>query len=327
MATKAQKIRLAVFVAVSLLAIVSFAIMFTSRKFLRERDVYKISYKNISVSGLEVGSPVKYLGIRIGIIDDITIDRQDVGRILITVALKPDTPIKTDAYADIAAVGITGLKAIEIRGGSNAAPLLKPGDLIRAGSSMTEEITGKAEVIAEKLEFVLNNLQAFTQPEKLDHFVGLADRAGRAFEDADLMLTDNRHELRQLLAHTNNITARLDTTSLLLHETIASLRQTIKSDTVRQILANTQAISSKLREADLVALIGELREVTEQTNYSLRLINQGLERGGEDFISSMRQLRLTVDYLEETSRLLQQDPSVLLRGTNFTKTPDKFLDK
>ncbi|MFP4622443.1 MAG: ATP-binding cassette domain-containing protein [Bacteroidales bacterium] len=64
-----------------------------------------------------------------------------------------------NAQAEITSVGLTGLKAIEIRGGSNEAENLKPGSYIQAGSSITREITGKAETIAQKAEKVLNNLQ------------------------------------------------------------------------------------------------------------------------------------------------------------------------
>ena len=72
------------------------------------------------------------------------------------------TPIKQDTQADIVTQGITGLKAIEIRGGTNQAEFLKSGDYISAGRSTAEEITGKANIIAEKAEKVINNLQIFT---------------------------------------------------------------------------------------------------------------------------------------------------------------------
>ena len=327
MPTKGQKIRLAVFVTVSLAAIIAFVAIFTSQKFLTENDIYMIAFRHISVSGLEIGSPVKYLGIKVGTVDDISIDRADVGRIIVKVALKPGTPIKKDSRADIAAVGITGLKTIEIRGGSNETRLLKPGEFIPAGTSITEEITGKAEVIAAKLEVVLNNLQSFTQPEKLDHFVSLAEQASLTFKNANEVLHQNRADLQETMGDSRRIIARLDTTSQILLVMVSELQHIVLSDTVKQILANTQAISSKLKEADLITLIAELRTVADETNQLLRVMNHGLVRGGEDFIGSMKKIRLAADYLEETSRILQEDPSVLVRGTKIKDAPDDFLDR
>ncbi|MCB0316686.1 MAG: MCE family protein, partial [Calditrichaeota bacterium] len=56
-------------------------------------------------SGLEVGSPVKYLGIKVGTIKNISIAPEDVSRIIVKVALKPGTPVKEDARADIVSIG------------------------------------------------------------------------------------------------------------------------------------------------------------------------------------------------------------------------------
>ena len=163
MRNRSQKIRLGIFLFVSLAILLSVIGFFTTREFFEKEDIYYVSYEGISVSGLEVGSPVKYMGIKVGTIKDIRIDPTNVNKVIIELSLQPDTPIKEDVQADITSMGITGLKAIEISGGSNKAQSLEPGSQIPAGSSLTQEITGKAEVIAQKAEKVLNNLQIFTR--------------------------------------------------------------------------------------------------------------------------------------------------------------------
>jgi len=55
-------------------------------------------------------------------------------------------------YHNIEILGITGLKILELRGGRNESISLKPGDYIKSGTSSTEMITGKAEILAEKVE-------------------------------------------------------------------------------------------------------------------------------------------------------------------------------
>lgn len=328
MPSRAQKIRLGIFVLAGLLALISLIAFFTTNKYLQKTDTYHIAYQDVSVSGLEIGSPVKYLGIKVGTIKNISISPEDVSRIIVKVALKPGTPVKEDARADIVSIGITGLKMIEIRGGSNAAPLLKEGDYITAGSSsITEEITGKAEVLAEKMERVLNNLQKFTQPENLDKITQMAERASASFEKMDAMISENRRGVQETVRSVTSIAVRLDTTSQLLYESVSRINQIVRSDTVEQILASTRDISRKLKEANLEQLIQELGEVVNRTNRLLLQVDHDLERGSLDFLSSMSQLKTTLENLNQASRMIEEDPSVLIRGTKFKSTPDEQLKR
>lgn len=327
MPTRAQKLRLSIFIAVSLIALLGLIGVITRQQLLKESDIYYIAYEDLSVGGLEVGSPVKYLGIKVGVVDDVRIDPKNVTRVIITVELTHGTPIKTDSQADINAIGITGLKTIEIRGGSNEAERLKPGGYIQPGTSLSEEITDRADVMTRKLDQIFNNLQAFTRPDNLNKFTRLAEQAGSAFEKMNGILDENRRNMRLTLETSQQIAARLDSAAVLLQATLQDVHRIARSDTLEQILANTQAISAKLKEANLVALIGELRTVAERTNQMLSLMDRGLERGGQDFIVSMERLKLTSEYLEEVSRMLQSDPSLLLRGAKTKNIPDKRLER
>jgi ABC-type transporter Mla subunit MlaD len=327
MLKRAQTLRLGIFIFVSVTALVALIVFFTSQKFLQKKDTYFIAYKGISVGGIEVGSPVKYLGIKMGTVDDIRIDPQDVSRILVKVGLEPGTPVKEDARADIASIGITGLKTIEIRGGSNEANLLRKGEFIPAGSSMTEEITGKAEVIAEKLEKVLNNLQDFTQPENLEKITLMVEKAAAAFSTVDTVLEENRQELAETMVAARKISSRLDSTTLLTHETAARINSIVRSDTLEQILAGARDISAKLQEVQLVNLIKELGEVVERTNRLLIQMDHDFERGSLDFALSMKQLKFALQNFSEASQLIRKDPSVLVRGTKVMDVPDKHLIK
>ncbi len=170
-----QKIRLGIFMFMSTVLLFCLIAFFTARQFFVRMDTYFISYHDVSVSGLEVGSPVNFLGISIGTISNISIDQEDINTIIVELVLTPGTPIKKDSHADIVTMGITGLKSIEIRGGSNQAEFLSIGDTISAGSSAAEEISGKATIIAEKAEKVINNLQLFTRPENLRKFADAAE--------------------------------------------------------------------------------------------------------------------------------------------------------
>jgi phospholipid/cholesterol/gamma-HCH transport system substrate-binding protein len=332
MKTRSQNIRLGIFLTVSLGALLILISVFTTQQLLRQEDTYYVAYRDISVSGLEVGSQVRYLGIKVGAIRDIRIDSRDINSIVVRLALQPGTPIKQDATANITTLGITGLKAIEIGGGSNEAPFLKPDGFINPGTSITEEITGKAEVIAEKMESVLNNMQAFTSPQTLEKFTVLmerltvaADNANASIEKVDRILVENRPELRAALLAAREAGERLNETSLVLQSTVERVNTLVRSDTIDQILGSTRDIAEAMRQTDIKGLIQEAGMVARQTNDLLLRLGSDLERNSMELSGTLTTLRFTLENLEETSEIVNRDPSVLLRGVRYKNAPDKYL--
>ena len=334
MRQRSQKIRLGIFLFVSMAILLSVIGFFTAREFFEKEDIYYVSYEGISVSGLEVGSPVKYMGIKVGTIQDIRIDPEDVNRVIIELALKPDTPIKKDAHADITSIGITGLKAIEISGGSNEAKKLDPGSFIQAGSSITQEITGKAEIIAQKAEKVLNNLQIFTQPENLNKVTELVEKitllakqTNRTVIKIDTIVSENRQDIRESIAPMKKISQRLDESSRLLQTTMETIHLKVQSDTINDILTNVRDVSDKLKEADIQALIGNITSIANQTQQLLIRVDHDLNQSSREFTESLHLLRLTLENLNDASMKINNNPSILLRGSETKNSPDNLLNE
>lgn len=327
MPTPSQKRRLGIFVVLVIIMLIALLVIIGSERFLKEQDIYYVAYKDISVSGLEVGSPVKYLGLGVGTIRDIQIDRQDISKIIIKIAVKAGTPIKKDAYADIELLGITGLKMIQIRGGSDSANLLEPGQFIQPGESMSEMITGKAEVIMEKIELLVNNLNHFSKPENLDHVIEMAENANKSFQELDRVLVENRQDLRQIVAQARQTGARLDTISQFLVPTVSEMQNVSLADTLADILSNLNGITKRLREADLEYMIAELSVTLKHTNQMIKIIEYDLDNGRENLSGSLSKLRSALAYLNEAARMINEDPSILLRGTEYKDIPDDDLDR
>lgn len=326
MPSSAQKVRLGVFIVISSFALLVLLFIVGSKQFFQENDIYYIAYRDLSVSGLEIGSPVKYLGINIGTIKSIDFDPEDAYTVIVTIAIKPDTPIRTDAFANIESIGITGLKMIEIRGGSNEAKILNPGSQIRPGGSITEDITGKAEQIADKIERVINNLLDFSQPAKLNKIITLAEQSTETMENINAMIAENRYTLRNGLYKGRLVLNRLDTITTALQSSALEIQRITESDTLEQIMANMHEVSVKLTETDLVVLIDRLSEVVENTNRILVSLDNDVKRGSKDFLVSLQRLKSTMDHLNEVSRILNEDPSVLIHGAEADDIPDEDLD-
>jgi phospholipid/cholesterol/gamma-HCH transport system substrate-binding protein len=329
---KAQRVRLGIFIlfsSVLLLVIIGF---FTARRLFEQKDYYYVAYQGISVSGLETGSPVKYLGINVGSISNIRIDPKSVSTIIVEISLTRDTPVKVDAIADIVALGITGLKTIEISGGSQEADFLEPGEFIKPGTSMVAEITGRAEVIAYKVEEVLNNLQEFTMPENIGKFAEtaeklslLAENTSMAMSTLDAVVTENRQDIREASASINNLSGRLEMTSEDLHSGISRFNELMQGDDIGELLGNLRDISLSVREADVKELIESVALATMQTQKLLLRLDEDFASSSEQVNDNLLLLQYTLENLNQAARKINADPSVLVRGQNLRGTPDRHL--
>jgi phospholipid/cholesterol/gamma-HCH transport system substrate-binding protein len=332
MNNRQNKIRLGIFLIVSLTVLLTLIGFFTARQLLEKRDTYYVAYSDVSVSGLQVGSPVKYLGINVGTISDIKIDSEDVNSVIVELSLKPGTPVKEDAQADIVSIGITGLKTIEIRGGSNEVDFLKENEFIAAGSSMAEEITGKAEIIAEKVELVLNNLQDFTKPDNLnkitqsaDKITDLAINADITISKIDTLIDVNKHAVHETIVAAHEISTKLNESTTVLMASIHKFNKIIQSDTINQIMVNVRDVSKILTETDLERLITIVADVANQTQELLVKVERDINQSSQDLIESQKLIRLTLENLNEASRKINSDPSILIRGIRKKNMPDEQL--
>lgn len=77
-----------------------------------------------SVSGLTIGSAVKFRGVNVGTVEDIKIDQADTRLIQVDMRIRKDTPIKADTVASLKPQGITGVVFVELAGGNLTTPNL-----------------------------------------------------------------------------------------------------------------------------------------------------------------------------------------------------------
>ncbi len=330
---RAQKIRLGIFITVSAALLLVLIGYFTARGLFERKEQYFVAYHDVSVAGLEVGSPVKYMGINVGSIADIKISPVDFNVIIVELSLQENTKIKEDAEADIVAMGITGLRTIEIKGGTEEADFLEPGDYIQPGTSFAEDITGKAEDIYFRLEEVLNNLQVFTHPDNMEAFTKTAQDISRFTEEAthtvsgvDELIAENRQDIRESLIAMNKFTSDLDKTSEEMFFAVSRFNEIMQGDTLAQVLGNFQDLSLTLKEANLNELITQLAEATAETQLLLRKVGEDIDKGSEILTDNIMILQYTLNNIHEVSRKVNTNPSVLIRRPRIKDSPDQMLD-
>ena len=140
--------------------------------------LYRIHFEE-SVSGLNLGDPVKYLGVDIGLVDALAIDPEDPGQVRVDVKLHKDAPIKTDTRATLQFKGITGAYFIELKGSTEKAKTLlsvtEPGEIPEIESkkstfnTLMEElpkVVAKFSAIEDQTKKVVSDISAVTAKVK-----------------------------------------------------------------------------------------------------------------------------------------------------------------
>jgi phospholipid/cholesterol/gamma-HCH transport system substrate-binding protein len=215
MSAKAQKIRVGLFTAVTLSLLVAVLIVFGGMRFWEKSDHYRIVFDS-SVMGLEPGAEVFMNGIKVGSVEAIGVSPDDIRKVSVKIKVKEATPIRTDTQAMLQFAGITGLKVIDLRGGTSASPALPPGSQIAAGTGILDKLEKQAQTIVDQTTDLMkrtgivmerasdvmtrastltDNLIAVTEPARLAA-TNLAEMSG----SLKGMVEENRIALRGSLA-------------------------------------------------------------------------------------------------------------------------------
>jgi len=316
--TRAQRVRLGVFLAIGLTVFVGGLIVLAGLKLVEERDRYVVRFSdsNVSLNGLEIGSPVKYSGIRVGRVDSVRIDPDNVSVILVGLSLDEDTPIAEDSRADLGSQGITGLKYIELTRGSSSARIRKPGEEIPAGTSLFDNLAQKADQIAGKVEIVLDRVADLSGPDMKERIARLIDTSDEFLSNVNGILVDNRASLKTLA---DRVTATAEQANLL----AAALAKTAKQ--ANALLAEATALvrNAKSTPARLDALLEEGTLVLAESKVLLgpEGLQRTLARVNTMLAQTHRQVVEAVGLLREASQnaaafmeKVRDDPSLLLLG-------------
>ncbi len=306
MVTRSQKIRLGIFVSVMVVLLIILSISVIGTQIFQKRDYYFIKYENVSINGLQVGGTVKYHGINVGRIDDIRIDPKNVSNIIVKFSVEPRTPIKSDVKAQLIYVGITGLKQIELVGGSNQSKNLPPKSFIPPQNTTLTNISGKAEIIAEKVELLLNNLNSLVNEENRKNITSSIAN----FSD---LLDSNKEHFSSIVTNIDSVTYYTKIIAREASETMSKINAIINSKQLDTILNNSSEFSRQLASVNLDSLVTNLNNMIFQANRLVTHADLTLLKSRQDILRTFETLRETVDYLNEFAREINEDPRLLLR--------------
>ncbi len=251
MITRKQKVRLGIFAVSTAVLVVAILVIFAGVRFWEREDRYVVDIEG-SVLGLAAGSDVLLNGVKVGSIDDIAISPDDMSRVRVSLLVEEGTPIKSDTRASLVMRGITGLKVIDLRGGTAGAAALAAGSVIPSERSEVDKLVDRADEIADRTLQVLDN-------------------AGRALDSASRVGA----ELEGLVAENR----------ALVRGTLGSVNQASRSASrlmdgeLRQMIASASG------------LVNEMSGVVKQNQSQLRAALTDLRRASGNFKEMSRELR------------------------------------
>jgi len=341
MITRTEKVRLGIFLMVSTSVLVITFIILAGVRMMKSLDTYYVHFEE-SVSGLELGAQVKYNGVRVGQVVDIRIDPKHLDNVIVRLDLRRGTPIRSDARAILTGMGITGLKFVEITGGSASATLLKPGGIIKSGRSFMGTIEGKAEDIAVKVELAVSRINAVLSEEnvaRIDDVIAnireITDRVNNFLGENDEKLdaivddfTETSKDLKEGMASANRSlqdlesiiqTSKPDVAVIIenVRETSVSFRKTAsdlaKVDDILQSLSSTlRDFNSKLKSVDVEGISDGMKKSVDEAGEALTSIRRIVDASRNNIYDSSKALKRTLRNLEDFSAEIRNQPGLLL---------------
>ena len=178
----------AAFALLALAAAFAFVWWYSGRGDRRDYLSYEI-YFDGTVSGLSRGSPVRYLGVDVGRVDSLTVERRNPGRVKVLAEIDSEAPISGATRATLGLLGLTGLLYIDLQ----KDPGADPAQALAQGEShpVIPARKGEIEAFLERL------------PDLVGHTARILDRVETVLSDANLAAVSDA--LRNVDAASRNL--------------------------------------------------------------------------------------------------------------------------
>lgn len=254
-----------------------------------------------AVSGLSVGSPVQYSGIRVGEVERLRLDPQDPRQVWARVSVSSSAPVKVDTLARLTMLNITGAAGIELSQGLPSSPLL------------TSE-QGVPVIQAEQSSLARLRLNS---DELLISITSLLDRANQ------MLSAENGAYVTRILSNVEVVTTNLVEQQATLRAGLASLASA--GEELNQLLARVDELFAEHGDPLLTSAAETMVNMQRFTQQMTTLMNdneQALSNGMQSFNElgpAIEDLRGVLSGLNDITKRLEEDPAGFLLGDDNIK--------
>ncbi|HEY9191686.1 MAG TPA: MlaD family protein [Methyloversatilis sp.] len=264
-----------------------------------------------SVGGLGPQAQVRYRGIRVGKVREISINPADPREIQVRIDIPARYPVTAATRARLSYLGVTGLALIDLDDDGSAPEPLKAGNdglgRIPLGGSQIESLGKQATDTMDMLRQVLQRLHALLDERNLEHISGV-------------------------LANLQSVTGRLDAAMTEMPAVLAQTQQTLQRTQTLLSQQNIERVgrilaSAEQASAQTAPLVQELRELlASMKTLSGRLDTLSGTTGSQISEEVLPRLQLLLDEAQRNSRQigrvlgeLDASPQMLLLGRDVRR--------
>lgn len=311
METRANYVLIGALLILSAVIMAMFALWLGQSEYRRDYKAYDIVFEG-PVS-LEEGSAVRYIGIKVGEVASVRVDRADPAKVRARIRVSREAPIREDSSASIQLAGITGTTFIQISAGTGDRLEARPGEpvpVIRSERTLVDQIVaggaqalGRANMTFEKINKVLTdeNIAAFSATlinieaatSRIADSGGLIDQLSIAASDVSRAALAFEEASRELGSFSNGANENVSALTGDMAQLIADLRDlTHSAGATLERSAETASVASDVME-------GQVQQTLRATELA------------------SRELRVTLSRFDRLIREIEANPQSLLVGESL----------
>ena len=303
MAVNSTEVRSGVFVilAMAALSILVFSVG-NFRSKLQKTVEYSAYLENVRF--IKPHDPIAYGGFQVGEVKSVEVSDRP-GQVKIVVQVPADLPVLIDSALIVRQDGILGPKFIEVSPGTPGKKAATPGAVLAGLSPATiTDLSAAFEGPLKQLEEALSNInKILSRPDFQQNVTGMLEEARKLL----VSLTEEVKKVADAAAQTAGKS----------QEVLGEIQDAVKS---------TRApLAASLKNAE--ELTAKLSRTADEIDRTVRDADGLIVQNSRNIYETVRAMRDTAYHLEQASKRIRANPSIMLFGAEETPEERKRIDE
>jgi phospholipid/cholesterol/gamma-HCH transport system substrate-binding protein len=316
METRANYVLIGLFSILSVIAAAIFTLWMANSGLNKQTTTYDVVFEG-PVRGLEVGGEVRFNGIQVGEVTELSLSRANPKDVIARISVQSDTPISVTSIAELEPAGLTGTAYVQISAGQEGSARLTSGlgqgpAKISSRRGQLDRLFGESEDVISTTLTAVTNVNKLLSEDNLRNFAAALANIERltaqlsGSDSALLAVRDAGREAAALAVVTRGSVQTLTNQTVATAATYDALGRNLLVQTAtltedsRSLISNSNALVAGLAE-DANSLSGGAELTLAQTIEALKASEKSLAEFNEtakslrDATAQFSQLATTAD--------------------------------